>query len=80
MMQIFRIISQYSAVPAGLFAEVGLSMFNFIGTFASQRSTRMHIAKNSKPMLLGLLNEIYEKCRITHRDIRPANIVMKPKE
>jgi hypothetical protein len=66
------------AIPAIFFNEVGLSMRNFLGLYAGKRTERVEVGKAIQVAFEGLLKEVHQIHQITHRDIRPANIVMYP--
>jgi hypothetical protein len=66
------------AIPAIFFTEVGLSMRNFLGLYAGERTKREAVAGTIRVAFEGLLKEVHKKHEVTHRDIRPTNIVMYP--
>jgi serine/threonine protein kinase len=68
----------FDQIPAIAFKEVGLSMANFLGKYAGQRQTRQLVATNILDTFTKLLQEIHERVKVTHRDIRPTNIIMVP--
>jgi tRNA A-37 threonylcarbamoyl transferase component Bud32 len=63
--------------PALFISPVGLSMVNFVADVARDQFVRFFYMKRLIVSLTSACEEVFQKTGITHRDIRPHNIVMK---
>jgi hypothetical protein len=60
-----------------LFEEVGISLVDFVSEYYTTTETRYAFAEALRKTLRNVCTWIHDATTITHRDIRPANIIMK---
>jgi serine/threonine protein kinase len=72
-----HVIESFDSHCGLLFAEVGMSLVDFLAEFHQNKNTRYDFADALRKTLQVLCTDIFNETKITHRDIRPPNIIMK---